>query len=160
MTLYEIDAGIAECIDEETGEILDYEKLDGLQMEREKKIENIVWLIENTENEIEGLKRQEEMFKARRKESEKKQESLKRYLTHALKGENFETVKAKVSFRKSEAVTVENEELIPEDYWETVEVERIDLRAIKNALKAGKSVEGARIEERLNPQINSVRRAE
>ena len=113
MTLYEIDAGIAECIDEKTGEIVDYEKLDGLQMEREKKIENIVWLIENTENQIEGLKRQEEMFKARRKASEKKQESLKGYLTHALKGEKFETVKAKVSFIRSEAVTVENEELIP-----------------------------------------------
>lgn len=35
MTLYEIDARIGECIDVETGEILDYEKLDGLQMERE-----------------------------------------------------------------------------------------------------------------------------
>ena len=128
-------------------------------MEREKKIENIVWLIENTENEIEGLKRQEEMFKARRKESEKKQESLKGYLTHALKGEKFETVKAKVSFRKSEAVIVENEAKIPKEYWIEKVTEGIDLTAVKNALKAGKSVEGARIEERLNPQINSVRRA-
>lgn len=160
MTLYEIEAGIAECIDEETGEILDYEKLDELQMEREKKIENIVWLIENTENEIEGLKRQEEMFKARRKESEKKQESLKGYLTHALKGEKFETVKAKVSFRKSEAVIVEDKAKVPKEYWMEKVTEGIDLTAVKNALKAGKGVEGARIEERLNPQINSVRRAE
>ena len=160
MTLYEIKAGIADCIDEETGEILDYEKLDGLQLERDEKIENIVFLIENTKNDIAGLKEQEDIFKARRKAAEKKLESLKGYLSYALGGQKFETVKAKVSFRKSEAVTVENEELIPEDYWETVEVERIDLRAIKNALKAGKSVEGARIEERLNPQINSVRRAE
>lgn len=159
MTLYEIEAGIAECIDEETGEILDYEKLDELQMEREKKIENIVWLIENTENEIEGLKRQEEMFKARRKESEKKQESLKGYLTHALKGEKFETVKAKVSFRKSEAVIVEDKAKVPKEYWMEKVTEGIDLTAVKNALKAGKGVEGARIEERLNPQINSVRRA-
>lgn len=58
MTIYEIERGIEECVDEETGEILDYEKLDMLQMEREKKIENIVFLIENTENDIEGLKRQ------------------------------------------------------------------------------------------------------
>jgi siphovirus family protein len=159
MTLYEIDAGIAECIDEETGEIVDFEKLDALQMEREKKIENIVWLIENTENEIAGLKEQEEIFKARRQAAEKKQESLKGYLTHALKGEKFETVKAKVSFRKSEAVIVEDEVKVPKDYWVEKVTEGIDLTAIKNALKAGKSVEGARIEERLNPQINSVRRA-
>lgn len=158
MTLYEIDAGIAECIDEETGEILDYEKLDGLQLERDEKIENIVFLIENTKNDIAGLKEQEDIFKARRKAAEKKLESLKGYLSYALGGQKFETVKAKVSFRKSEAVTVEKEELIPSEYWETVEVERLDLIAIKNALKAGKEVDGARLEERLNPQINSVRR--
>ena len=159
MTLYEIDAEIEACIDGETGEVLDYEKLDGLQIERDEKIENIVFLIENTENDIAGLKEQEEMFKARRKAAEKKLESLKGYLSYALGGQKFETVKAKVSFRKSEAVTVEKEELIPSEYWETVEVERINLIAIKNALKAGKEVKGARIEERLNPQINSVRRA-
>lgn len=43
MTLYEIDAEIEACIDGETGEVLDYEKLDGLQIERDRKIENIVF---------------------------------------------------------------------------------------------------------------------
>ena len=159
MTIYEIKREIEECIDEETGEILDYEKLDGLQMERDKKIENIVFLIENTENDIEGLKRQEEIFKARRKAAEKKQESLKGYLSRVLQGQRFETVRAKVTFRKSEAVVVEDEEKVPKDYWVEKVTEGIDLTAVKNALKAGKSVEGARIEERYNPQINSVRRA-
>lgn len=159
MTLYEIKAGIADCIDEETGEILDYEKLDGLQLERDEKIENIVFLIENTKNDIAGLKEQEDIFKARRKAAEKKLESLKGYLSYALGGQKFETVKAKVSFRKSEAVIVENEAKIPKDYWVEKVTEGIDLTAIKNALKAGKGVDGARLEERLNPQINSVRRA-
>lgn len=160
MTLYEIDAGIADCIDGETGEVLDYEKLDGLQMERDKKIENIVFLIENTENDIAGLKEQEEIFKARRKASEKKLESLKGYLSYALQGQKFETVRAKVTFRKSEAVIVEDEAKVPKEYWTEKVTEGIDLTAVKDALKAGKSVEGARIEERYNPQINSVRRAE
>ena len=35
--LYEIDNEILECVDEETGEILDEEKLNALEMEREKK---------------------------------------------------------------------------------------------------------------------------
>lgn len=156
MTLYEIDTGIADCIDEETGEILDYEKLDVLQIERDKKIENIVFAIENTENDILGLKEQEEIFKARRKVAEKKLENLKGYLSYALQGQKFETVRAKVTFRKSEAVIVENEELIPSDYWETMETERLDLTAVKKALKAGEDVDGARLEERLNPQINNV----
>ena len=34
--LYEIDAAILEAVDQETGEILDVEKLDALQMERER----------------------------------------------------------------------------------------------------------------------------
>ena len=113
MTLYEIDAEIEACIDGETGEVLDYEKLDGLQIERDRKIENIVFLIENTEHDIEGLKAQEEIFKARRKASEKKLESLKGYLSYALQGQKFETLRAKVTFRKSEAVIVEDEAKVP-----------------------------------------------
>ena len=160
MRLYEIDAGIEKCIDEETGEILDFEKLDALQIERDKKIENIVFAIENTENDILGLKEQEEIFKARRKAAEKKLESLKGYLSYALKGEKFETMRAKVTFRKSKAVIVEDEAKVPKEYWTERVTEGIDLTAVKGALKAGKSVSGTRIEERYNPQINNVRRAE
>lgn len=160
MTLYEIDAGIADCIDEETGEVLDYEKLDGLQIEREKKIENIVFAIENTEHDIAGLKEQEEIFKARRQAAEKRRDSLKGYLSYALQGQKFETVRAKVTFRKSEAVIVEDEAKVPKEYWTEKVTEGIDLTAVKAALKAGKSVSGTRIEERYNPQINNVRRAE
>lgn len=160
MTLYEIEQQISDCVDEETGEILDYEKLDGLQMERDKKIENIVFLIENTENDIAGLKEQEEIFKARRKAAEKKLENLKGYLSYALQGQKFETVRAKVTFRKSEAVIVEDEAKVPKEYWTEKVTEGIDLTAVKDALKAGKSVSGTRIEERYNPQINNVRRAE
>lgn len=160
MTLYEIDAGIADCIDEETGEILDYEKLDGLQIERDKKIENIVFAIENTEHDIAGLKEQEEIFKARRQAAEKRRDSLKGYLSYALQGQKFETVRAKVTFRKSEAVIVEDEAKVPKEYWTEKVTEGIDLMAVKDALKAGKSVSGTRIEERYNPQINNVRRAE
>ena len=34
MTLYDIDAAILECVDEETGEIVDVEKLENLLIER------------------------------------------------------------------------------------------------------------------------------
>ena len=34
MTIYEIDQAIMRCVDLETGEIIDTEKLDKLQMER------------------------------------------------------------------------------------------------------------------------------
>ena len=46
MKLYEIDQAILNCIDLETGEIIDTEQLDKLTMEREAKLENIAcWII-------------------------------------------------------------------------------------------------------------------
>ena len=43
--LYEINADILSCVDLETGEILDTEKLDALQIEREAKLEGVaLWV--------------------------------------------------------------------------------------------------------------------
>ena len=41
MKLYEIDEAILNCIDTETGEIIDADQLDKLTMERDTKIENV-----------------------------------------------------------------------------------------------------------------------
>ena len=38
MKLYEIDNAILDCIDLETGEVIDTERLDALNMERSKRI--------------------------------------------------------------------------------------------------------------------------
>lgn len=42
MKLYEIDRGIEECIDPETGEIIDLEMLDHLMMERDRKSDAVI----------------------------------------------------------------------------------------------------------------------
>lgn len=159
MTLYEIDAEIASCVDAETGEILDFDKLDKLQMDRTSKIENVVAWIENLENHIAGLEKQEQMFKARKQKAKGEVDGLKTWLSYALSGQKFETVKAKVTFRKSESVEIEDENILPAEYLKTVTKQEPDITAIREALKAGKSVTGARLEERFNPQINPVRRA-
>lgn len=45
MKLYEINEAILGCIDQETGEVIDPEKLDALTMERETKLENVaLWI--------------------------------------------------------------------------------------------------------------------
>lgn len=41
MSIYDIDAAIVSLIDAETGEVSDEEAFDALQMERDKKVENI-----------------------------------------------------------------------------------------------------------------------
>ena len=52
MTLYEIDDAILNCIDEETGEIIDAEQLDKLYMEKEEKLENIALWIKDLKAEV------------------------------------------------------------------------------------------------------------
>ena len=52
MKLYEIDEAILNCIDLETGEIIDTEQLDKLTMEREAKLENVAcWIKELKERQ-------------------------------------------------------------------------------------------------------------
>lgn len=157
MKLYEIDAAIESCIDSETGEILDLVKLTELQMERSKKIENVVLWYSNLESDIAALKEQEEFFSTRRKQAEGKRDSLKKWIIYTLGGEKFETIRAKVTFRKSSSVKVDEAKL-PEEYLHITEVRKPDLEAIGEALRQGKAIEGAWLEESLNPQINKARK--
>ena len=46
-SLYQIEEAIMDCVDMETGEIIEIERLDQLQMEREVKIENIELIMKN-----------------------------------------------------------------------------------------------------------------
>ena len=141
-TLYEIDEAIMSCIDEETGEIIDSEKLDKLQMERDKKIENVACWIKDLKAEAEALKAEKQAFAKRQKVAENKMESLKKWLAYALNGEKFKTVRASVSFRETEAVEIADIYAVDENFLKYKEPEA-DKTAIKKAIKAGQTVAGA-----------------
>ena len=140
-TLYEIDEAIMSCIDEETGEIIDSEKLDKLQMERDKKIENVACWIKDLKAEAEALKAEKQAFAERQKVAENKMESLKKWLAYALKGEKFKTVRASVSFRTTDKVEIADIYKLDENYLRYKEPEA-DKDAIKKAIKAGQEVAG------------------
>ena len=91
MNLFEIDNEIMNCIDEETGEVIDIEKLDDLQMQREEKIENICLWIKNLKAEAEALKEEKDNFAKRQKAAENKAESLKQYIESYLNGEKYKS---------------------------------------------------------------------
>ena len=146
MTLYEIDDAILNCIDEETGEIIDYEKLDELQIERETKIENVACWIKDLKAEAEALKAEKMAFAERQKVAENKMESLKKYLAFALDGNAFKSTRASVTFRKSQAVEIADIYKVDENYLRYKEPEA-DKTAIKEAIKAGKTVAGATLVE-------------
>ena len=141
MKLYEIDEAIMSCIDEETGEIIDSEKLDKLQMERDKKIENVACWIKDLKAEAEALKAEKQAFAERQKVAENKMESLKKWLAYALNGEKFKTVRASVSFRTTDKVEIADIYKLDENYLRYKEPEA-DKDAIKKAIKAGQEVAG------------------
>lgn len=146
MKLYEIDQAIVDLVDNETGEIIDIEMFDSLQMERDEKIESIALYIKDLKAEAEALKAEKLAFAERQKVAENKAESLKNYLAYALKGQAFKSTKAVVSFRKTQQVDIPDIYKLDENFLKYAEP-TADKTAIKEAIKAGQIVKGATLIE-------------
>lgn len=152
MRLYEIDEAILNCIDTETGEILDAEKLNALQIEREEKLENVALWIKNLTSDAEALKAEKQAFAERQKAAENKAESLKKWLTEALAGEKFKTTRVAVSFRKTKSVQVADIWQLDESFVKYAEP-TADKAAIKKAIEAGQEVAGATLVENVSISV-------
>lgn len=162
MTLYEINSAIEAAVnavlnsmDAETGEVDEayVHELEALQVQREEKLDNIGAYIKNLLAEAKMLKEEEAALKARREAKERKAESLKNYLASALDGEKFESARVACSWRKSEAVAVDDVDLLPDEYKVEKTTYTADKAKIKEALKAGTEVRGAWLETKNNLQI-------
>lgn len=154
--LYEIDQEIMNFdfeIDEETGEILNFEDLDNLKMEREHKIESVALWYKNLLAEKEMVKAEKNAFADREKRLERKIEGVKGYLTHALAGTPFSTSKVAMSFRKSESVEIDPEINIPKEYCIETTTWKPNKKFLKECLKAGEKIAGVRLVENQNLQI-------
>lgn len=156
MTMYEILNAIPECVDIETGEIIDFERLEQLEIERDTKIENVALWLKELKAEAEAIKAERQILEKRQKSAENKVEQLKRYLSYALDGEKFKTAKVSISYRKSTSVEVDLDELMRADncdnYLRYKEPEA-DKTAIKDALEEGFDVAGCRLIEKTSIQI-------
>lgn len=157
MKLYEIEQEILACVDLETGEIIDPEKLETLELERDRKIEGIALWVKNLDAEAKAYKEEKDSFAQKQKVAENKAKSLKEFLSHYLDGTAFKSTKVNVSFRSSKAVDVFNmDELMNyndcDSYLKYAEPTP-DKTAIKNAINSGVEIPGCRIVENNNIQI-------
>ena len=109
MNIYEIDNAMFSLIDEETGEIKDYEAFEELQMQKEEKIENTALWYKNLVAESKAIREEEKALAERRKSLENKAENLKNFINRTLDGNKFSTTKVAISYRKSTAVEVDDE---------------------------------------------------
>ena len=139
-------------IDEETGEILNADELEAIELERDEKIENIALWIKNLASDAEAYKREKDNFAKKEQTAKKKIDSLKSYLTMCLAGEKFKTDRVQISWRKSEAVEILDPAKIPEG-WLVPQEPKVDKAGIKAALKDGEEIPGVTLKENNSIQI-------
>ena len=158
MTIYEINNEIMNCIDMETGEVIDTDKLNELQMERDAKIENVALWIKELKAEAEAIKNEKQALAERQRVAENKAESLKNWLAYALNGEKFKTAKCSISYRNSESVEVTEEglEALMRDHEDllTYKTPEPNKKAIKDAIKNdGLTVAGVQLVQKTSTII-------
>ena len=153
MKLYEIDQAILDCIDDDTGEVIDTNRLDQLAMDRHIKIDNIISLYKQFTAEAVAIENELKSLIERQKRKINRSESLKLWLADILNGTKFESSRNIVTWRRSDEVNIINENKIPGEYRsEKVEVS-ISKADIKKALKDGITVDGAELIYKNNIQI-------
>jgi hypothetical protein len=151
-SLYQIEEAIMDCVDMETGEIVDCDRLEELQMERDDKIQNIALWIKNLESDAEAYKKEKDSFADKQKVAENKVKRLKEYLGTYLDGQAFKSTRVNISFRSSESVNVTDISKVPEQFLKYAEP-TADKTAIKKMLKSGFTVDGAELVTSNNIQI-------
>ncbi len=158
MTIYEIDKAITDLINNETGEISDYELFEQLQLDRETKIENIALAYKNYSAEAIMIKDEASRLLERSEKAKNAAERCKKLLEYALNGETFKSPKVAITYRKSVSVDLdENFVKWAQDNYHfnllKFSEPTPNKTAIKEALNAGQAVEYARLSENTNIQV-------
>ena len=134
----------------ETGEVIPVEEIlkeeiEKLNGEKVTKLENIEYLKRDNKSKIEALSEEIKRLQARKKSFEKANENLAKLQDYLLQGEKLKTDKFTFSYRKSKAVEITNEDLIPDEYKKVeYKVNKIEL---KKALEKEK-IQGAELVEK------------
>ena len=132
--------------------------LESLSGALEVKAQSVAYMVRNLEVTAAAIKQHEAEQKARRQAIENRADSLRAYLARCMEATGIEKIEGpgvKLSFRKSSAVVVDAEDLIPAEYMRTKPAPppEPDKAAIAAALKAGEVVPGVHIEARKSLQI-------
>lgn len=150
----EIEKMIEDSIDWETGEFTeDYEKCVALQTEVQKELleksKGLIWFIRKNESYEKDIEEEIKRLRILKDRQKKKNENLKTYIKQCmevLKIDKIETPTGILSIRKSPAsVEVYDESLLSEEYQRVKTIIEPDKNKLKEDLKAGKEIQGARL---------------
>nr|DAM98238.1 MAG TPA: resistance protein [Caudoviricetes sp.] len=154
-TLYELTGQFLDIYNLELDEETKLDTLDSIdwQTDYENKVENYIKIMKNIEADVEARKNEIKRLTELNKADEKKKDHLKETLSTSMSltgHERVDTPLFKVSFRKSQAVEVD-ETVLPESY--KVATWKPDKKRLKEDLKNGLEIIGATLVERKNLSI-------
>lgn len=151
MKLYEIDSSIQAVYDQiEANEgVLPDElesALDGLQMERTEKIENIIKLLKNIDGDITKIEVEISLLEKKLKAAENRKQSVKNFLAYAIgDGNKFKSPIASCYWKETESVLCPDASELPVKYVCEKITKKPDKVAIKDALNKGEVIQGCSI---------------
>lgn len=154
-SLYELTGQYLEIYNMELDEETKLDTLDSIDWETEYeiKVENYIKVMKNIDADVEARKAEIKRLTELNKADEKKKDHLKDTLSASMNmtgHEHVDTPLFKVSFRKSQAVEVD-ETVLPEAY--KVATWKPDKKRLKEDLRNGLEIIGASLVERKNLSI-------
>lgn len=131
------DQTIADTLESEGGDLVE-------------KCKNVAAVFRNLESDAKQIKEAEQQLAERRKAIEKRAESLKNYLKTNMEVAGITKIECPwflISIAQNpEAVTVDDESLIPRDYFKEIPATfQLDKAMVKQAIKDGFNVPGAHL---------------
>ena len=160
ITLYQCTADVKAALDHHFDtETERQDTLEAVIGQFEVKAKSVIGYIKNQEATETMLEEHIKQMTEKLKAIKERNQSLKDYIGRNMKAAGIKEIKAddgtfKASFRKSKAVDVFDEKQIPAEFMRERITVVLDKTAIKKAIESGQEVAGAKIEERLNLQIN------
>lgn len=160
-SLFDIDADIRAFIDhlyavtDEDGTIpdADFEQLEALNAERDKKVDNIALYYKELLADAEALKAESDKLAKRAKIAKNKAERLKDYLDRTMDGHPFESSRNKIGWINRKDQLELDEKLLPKKYFIKKFEFKPDKDRIKEVLKSGTKIKGAELKEKKYIQI-------
>jgi len=124
--------------------------LDGIRGEIEEKAKNVAMYIGNIESTAKAIKEQEKAMSERRKRLEAQAEGIRRYLKDKMQECEISKIECPfftMSIKKNPPKLVIDESQLDRNYTEAVITYKPKKDVIKQELKAGNEIQGARLEQ-------------
>ena len=123
---------------------------DGIRGEIEEKAKNVAMYIGNIESTAKAIKEQEKAMSERRKRLEAQAEGIRRYLKDKMQECEISKIECPfftMSIKKNPPKLVIDESQLDRNYTEAVITYKPKKDVIKQELKAGNEIQGARLEQ-------------